>query len=222
MTCTPLNFLNVQEIDAQSTTQSVDSTCKTNHPWNAPKYLKTKKDNQDFEAYQMAILLALINSRARILLEKPLKYSKVSITTPRLNSLIFDENDEVNVMETTEKQCKAVFDMEIKRGVSESTATRRFEKNRKVFLGNFLVDLAKQLGFDLTTEMARKSGKAMQLERLTEINFNGFIIKKNKLISIGKNLNSYFLSLSMSQTSTIVCINDEVVRRLFTQGVELA
>ncbi|ELP93226.1 hypothetical protein EIN_055510 [Entamoeba invadens IP1] len=207
----------------QTIADSSDLEKANAHPWNAPKYLKTKKENQNFEVYQQAMLIALINSQASVVLERPMKYSKINITSPRISKIIFSPTDEINVSQLVDKHCKSVFAKEISEGIPESTALRRLEKNRKVFVQNLLIDITRELDFEISSVMARKSGKAMQVERISMIYFSGnCLYNKNEIVKMGNLLNQSFIERTKCEKPIELQPNDQLIAQVLLNATETA
>ncbi|EDR25390.1 hypothetical protein EDI_002530 [Entamoeba dispar SAW760] len=165
---------------------------KFERPWNAPKYLKQKKENKDLEVYQQAILIGLLNQYSEITLERPAKLSKVTVISPKVSEIKFCKEDTLDVSSLVERQCKAKLSDEINKGLNEATALRRMEKNKKVFVQNLLIDLLDEFGFQFHTTLSRRSGKAMQVERIQKIfSQHSLLLTKEEIIQKGQELNSY-------------------------------
>ena len=184
-------------------------------PWNAPKYIKQKKDNQDYEMYQQVVLIGLINKYAEITLERPNKQTKVSISIPKILIISFNEIDSINISSFTEKQCKELCEKEVHDGLSQTTAMRRLEKNKKVYLLNLLIDIAAELGMKIDSTMSRRSNKSLQVERIQSISMeNEFHFTKNQIIEFGKQLNEYYLELLTNEKTITLPVKDSRIQQI--------
>lgn len=196
---------------------SLEVTTK-GRPWNDPKYVRQKKEYSDNEAYQQVFLLALLNRYADIVVEKPNKQTRVSVTTPKISSLTFEHDDTINVAVFADKQCRELCRREIEQGVSQSTAVRRLEKNRKVFLENLLIDLVEEMGIDVTSTYSRRSNKTFQMERINSIALeNERVIDKEDIIALGKQVNAYVLGLFSKNKTVTLSRNDPSIQNILLQ-----
>ncbi|ELP89682.1 hypothetical protein EIN_452820 [Entamoeba invadens IP1] len=157
------------------------------------KYTQKKREMRDLESYQQALLLALLNTNFGFSIEHPGKKSKVTATSPRLVSL-FSGNEEIELGKVAKEQCELVMEEEIKKGLGQATALRRFEKNKRVFTQNLLFDICSEVGFYLESKPSRKSKKSKQIERIRKIGINGkTVFTQDDIVLIGKKLNEILI-----------------------------
>ncbi|KAL7712679.1 hypothetical protein QTN25_009694 [Entamoeba marina] len=164
--------------------------------WELPKYQQTKRANKMLEPYQQIVLLSLLNQYCSFTLEKPMKQSKVHITIPRLTHLQILDETPIELTTLTLQQCSKILAKDLESGISENTAQKRFEKNKKTFVTNFLMDIALEFGFFFDSQLTRKSGRTLRIERINHIYRHGcHVMNKSNILSCGEALNQYFSSL---------------------------
>ncbi|KAL7713796.1 TATA-binding protein-associated phosphoprotein [Entamoeba marina] len=165
---------------------------------NERKYVIKKREMKNYESYQQAMILGLLNQYCGMTIEQPTKVSKVTISSPKVITLHFDTED-INIQRIAETQCKLILEEEIQKRISNKTAMRRYEKNKKIFIQNFLFDICLEKGICFNSFLSRKSNKSQQIERISSIHYNiNSFITQNQLISKGKAINTYLLSLIQS------------------------
>ncbi|ELP91246.1 hypothetical protein EIN_151730 [Entamoeba invadens IP1] len=180
--------------EAETVVQRGNVVYDKEHPWNAPKYRLKKRENRDLETYQLAIFMVALNQFADISIERPAKMTKNTLSIPKICKIRFSNHDVIDVQSLALKQCKSIRQKEIQEGVNQSTATRRIEKNRKVFIQNLVIDLLAECNVVLITDLARLSGKALRTERLQELWIDKTkVVGKEDIISKGSAINQYLI-----------------------------
>ena len=177
---------------------------------------------KNLESYQQAVMLSLINNFCSFTIESPGKHSKVTVTTPRLVLMNINGQD-IDVNTLALNQSQQIMKNELSSGLSQSTAMRRFEKNKKIFTENFLFDTCLEYGFLFESKPSRKSQKSQQLERIYHIYYNmKHLMDQNLLVKIGKELNDYFFSiLEKEKRVTFKIKHDYISEILHKNGVTI-
>ncbi|KAL7712681.1 TATA-binding protein-associated phosphoprotein [Entamoeba marina] len=189
------------------------NTKKEQHkPWNAPKYIQTKQDNRKLVAYQQAVLLALLNKYCSFYNKKPTKQTHVSVVMPKVVTLHIEEED-LFIGHITDSICKTMYNNEINNGINESTAMRRYEKNRKVFIQNLIFDIALEFGYLFGSTLSRKSGRTLRLERIDSVYYEGkLLLNKKEIIQQGAEINGFLCQFFGSSDTFKVEKNNSVLQ----------
>ena len=204
-----------ESIKEQKINETNEKETMKSHPWNDPKYIKTKRDNQDYEIYQQIVMIALLTEKASITIEKPNKSSKKSVTTPKIIEITFEDKEPFDIIEFSQSRCIEMCRDEIKNGVSQSKALRRLEKNKKVYIQTLLIDMIKEIGFTVKSSLSRKSNKSLQTERIESIEKeNELHLNKENIIEIGQKVNDYFLSEIKKTRKVVIPQNDAIVHQI--------
>ncbi|ELP86228.1 hypothetical protein EIN_111520 [Entamoeba invadens IP1] len=148
------------------------SSTKSDKRNKTSKYTIQKKMVKDLECYQESILVYLINNFCSITIARPRKQSTVALCCAKVKILHF-KNGEIDVMNLAESRLRPTYLKEIEDGIAKPTAFRRYEKNKKIFVHNFLFDIALELGFTFDSKLSRKSEKTFSIERFERIFFKG-------------------------------------------------
>ncbi|KAL7718754.1 TATA-binding protein-associated phosphoprotein [Entamoeba marina] len=188
--------------------------------WELPKYQQAKKDNKTLEPYQQLVVLSLLNKHCSFTLTKPTKQSKVHITIPRLTHLKILDEEPLELNTFTLQQCKEILSKDLQCGINENTAQKRFEKNKKTFLTNFLMDVALELGFFFDSQLTRRSGRTLQIERINHVYKDGScLLNKSDILNCGKQLNEYFNSLLRKSKLVTISKDDAEVTRILMSNL---
>ena len=207
-------------ISYQSQTSSGEKKIKGRK--DEAKYTIKKREMKNLESYQQAVMLALINAKCSFTIESPGKHSKVTVTMPRLTSLTLN-NQEIDISQLALHQSQMIMKTETDEGLSQTTALRRFEKNKKIFTENFLFDTCLELGFWFDSKQSRKSKKSQQMERIFDIFYGSkHIMDQTKLLQLGSELNTFFFSqLTLDKKVTFEINHPKIIEILQSHGINL-
>ncbi|KAL7718753.1 hypothetical protein QTN25_003711 [Entamoeba marina] len=209
------SLINISESDS-----FVLGDKKKEKPWNSPKYLQAKKDNQNLEAYQQAILLALLNKHCSFVIEKAPKHSRVHANMPKVIALHFDSGEEFDIFSFSEKTCRNMYENELIKGTSQSTAHRRLEKNKKVFLQNLIFDITLEFGYVFNSNLSRMSGRTLRVERLDSVFYDGkLLLSKQQIIEKGSVINSFLCELSESPSPVVIQKDHPLLSRFLLPSI---
>ncbi|ELP89405.1 hypothetical protein EIN_389900 [Entamoeba invadens IP1] len=196
-------------------TKKVTETKEKIH-WSDPKYTAKKRENKSFEAYQQAVLLSFLNQYCSITIEKRRRQPTVTTSIPNIKSLRF-EAEEIDVARLAEERCSQTFDEKHFTGKNQQTATRRVQKNKRIFIHNFLLDVLVEKGFFFNSKMSKKSKRGFQLERLKHVFFNNqFIMGKKEIETVGEQVNTILCKL-VTDTVSVVTIEKNDPRLMLTK-----
>lgn len=145
------------------------------------------------ESCQQALLIILLNDVCGFTIEHPGKQSKVTATMPKLLVLHF-VNEDIDIHSLAEQQCRLVMEREIENGLQRGTASRRYEKNKKIFSQNFLFDVCLECGFRFSSKPSRKSKKSQSMERVIEILYKERSFQRKEILEMGTHINIFLLS----------------------------
>ncbi|BFU20157.1 hypothetical protein EHI8A_034990 [Entamoeba histolytica HM-1:IMSS-B] len=173
------------------------------------------KHYKDFYAIQQGVLIALANQCFGITLKKPRKNAKLTQVFPRVKTLhLKDEN--VEIIDFTNMVCHPLFEKQCENVKKIQTAQRRFEKNKKVFMQNLLIDILLEFGFFFDSKMARHSQKTFRLERIQRVFYKGIeILNIDNFISKGNRVNDYLCGLFSSDIQITLQRNDPSLLSVF-------
>ncbi|ELP92235.1 hypothetical protein EIN_118090 [Entamoeba invadens IP1] len=181
---------------------------------------KTVEREHEFKndfCYEQAILVLLVNKEYGVSLEKAGKQSVLTTTMPRIAGIVV--NDElIDLKRLSEKQCSLLFNGKEKDGIKEKTLSRRYSKNKSIFIQNFFIDTLLEKGFFFNSKLSKKSDKTLQLERIKEVYFGKIrIFQKNEIIKVGKQVNDYLSNLVETKGRVTLQKNDTTLSQFIPQ-----
>ncbi|KAL7716515.1 TATA-binding protein-associated phosphoprotein [Entamoeba marina] len=183
------------------------------------KYVKNKRELRDSETYQQAFLLGILNEFCSFTIKLPRKKTIVTSNFHVLVDLVFI-NERMNILDLIETHCKPKYEYELKSGMNFAAAFRRYDKNRRIFTQNLLIDLCVEKGYFFNSKLARKSKKNLRREVIESVFYdNYFLYDLNEIQIRGKYLNKYFTSVLQTNKSSCIFKNDPCVKTLLTKDL---
>ena len=175
------------------------------------RYRENKLHYKNYDAVQQCFLIALLNRHFNVTLLYPTKLSVLTLNTFRIDK-VSDGVSTVNVCEFSKEQCKEMFTQDKESGTKVATATKLYEKNRRVFTINYLSDLALEDGYFFDITPSKKHKFSIWMDRIERVWYNGqFAFSKEDIVRIGTAVNEYiFHSFKDSNTYTLEMNNKYV------------
>ena len=155
-------------------------------------------------------------------IERPIKKAKVTFQILKVQSFAL-QSETIDIAEWVEIFCKQRSDIELQSGVSQERVKRRFDKNRFIFLSNYLLDIATEFGFFFETKMSRNTGGAIQLEKIRNVYWqNKLLFRQHEMMIKGIALNKYIFSLADNADKVgKLEMNDPIVQKILYDPVEV-
>ncbi|ELP84646.1 hypothetical protein EIN_173110 [Entamoeba invadens IP1] len=175
---------------------------------------KNKYDYKDFETYQQALLLGLLNQYCSFTVKKQRKQTTIAQSMPLLKCITFD-GEEIDLIDFSDSFCRPQLEAEYIRGLNKQTAFRRYEKNKKVIVINTLYDICLEKGYFFNSRLARKSKKTKRLDRIEQVFANGKLVySQEELVAIGTEINKYLVDLVEVSFEATVKKNDPTIQEI--------
>lgn len=175
------------------------------------KYIKNERDMKNYESYQQAVLLVLLNHYCSFSIQKPLKTTSSIEPRPEVIELVFD-TDSINVQTLTENNCKSILSFDLQQDIKKKTALRRFSKNKTIFTVNLLFDILLEKGFFFNSKKSKKSAKSIQAERIEDIFYlDNLLMSRETIVEKGRKLNDYFYTMVKSKKSVTIVRDDKTI-----------
>ena len=151
--------------------------------------------SRNYQTQQQSMFLAILNNYYDIMIEIPKKKSIVSL--PFLKVIKFEnENEQIKINDEVNTILKNLYDTDIKNGVSDKTATRRFEINRITENIKIMMNLCVQKGFMFHTY---DIGKKRTRENIQKIVFDGVEWEMEDIINKGSMISNVIVKERMTQ-----------------------
>ena len=148
---------------------------------------------RNYQTQQQSIFIAILNQHYTITIELPKKKSIVSLPFLKIIKLQ-NEEEEILVNDKVSTIVKDLYEYDIKNGVSEKTATRRFEVNRITECIKLLSDVAIRKGFEIE---AYNIGKKRTRENVQKISFDGVQLNINDIVTKGSKISNILVKERM-------------------------
>ncbi|ELP85680.1 hypothetical protein EIN_409990 [Entamoeba invadens IP1] len=169
--------------------------------------------------YEQAILIFLVNQFGAVTLEKPGKQSILTTTMPKVINLDLD-GENIDLKRLSERQSSLLFGGKEKNGIKAKTLSRRFSKNKTIFIQNFLFDVLLEKGYFFNTKLSKKSNKTIQLERIKTVFLRGkLIFNKNEIIELGKKINDALSNLVDTKGKITLEKEEPILMEIFSSSV---
>ncbi|KAL7721797.1 TATA-binding protein-associated phosphoprotein [Entamoeba marina] len=182
------------------------------------KQNRKKKELKDFESIQLSIQLSLLNKYCSFVLQKPEKQSKVTLPFVKVLSVIFEE--EINVEQLAEQSSNYYLNKDKESGAKSNVLFRRFERNKKAFILNFLQDLLYLLGYSFVIKQSNCKC-ILAFDRISCIYHNKILImNKDEMIWRGKIINSYLINQLDKNTTVSIKKNDSMIEKYLNCDID--
>ncbi|KAL7718334.1 TATA-binding protein-associated phosphoprotein [Entamoeba marina] len=145
---------------------------------------------RNYQVYQQATLIALLNEHFTFKFLKPFKKCHVAEQYLPIQSIEIGD-DIIDVTSFIERRLMEKYHEDIKCGIKTSTALRRAEANRITEDLNLLIDLALLIGIQVKSCFSSGRNRAQVLETVIAVIDNGKVLDKTDIITIGKQTNNY-------------------------------
>ncbi|ELP91426.1 hypothetical protein EIN_155330 [Entamoeba invadens IP1] len=175
---------------------------------------KLYKDLRNYQVYQQAVLIALLNQHADIIITPQKKKSNVTLPFFTIKSVVFSPTDRVDLTYIVEKRCKQQMEMDVARGISSKTAMRRYKTNRVAENLHMVLDLLFE--FDNLFVIKTTNGKngANRLDTVTAALLpNNEWISYDDITEIGSQLNSFIANMLTQNESITLGKGSDIIAK---------
>ncbi|GAB1222700.1 hypothetical protein ENUP19_0121G0175 [Entamoeba nuttalli] len=154
--------------------------CKTPIEKRIPVLRASREARNNF-TLQQTLCICLLSRWCRITIKKPTRRSCVTEQFFRINSIEHEE-DKIDVYSFLKKRCNEMYLFDIQRGVSEKTAIRRYQNNKKIEVIHLMEDILREYGVELETKTTEGKSGINRLENITGIYISNQVIPFDGLI----------------------------------------
>ena len=131
------------------------------------------------------------------------------------------DTENIEIIQFATERCYPLYQEDCNDVQKKQTAQRRYEKNKKVFIQNLLIDILLEKGFFFESKMARQSKKTFRLERITRVFYKGeLLLTEEEFFIKGTLLNTYLCSLFEKDTTILLSKNNQTLLNLFGIFIE--
>ncbi|EDR25380.1 hypothetical protein EDI_002030 [Entamoeba dispar SAW760] len=106
------------------------------------------------------------------------------------------------------------FITDMQKGIKEEICVRTYEKKKRIFINNFLIDVCIEMGYLFKSKYSRKSRQTLQLERIQKIYKDNKMMGISEITKKGKAINRYLFTLVCNNSSITIQRNNPVLHKL--------
>ncbi|BFU20314.1 hypothetical protein EHI8A_002600 [Entamoeba histolytica HM-1:IMSS-B] len=173
------------------------------------------RDFLNYITSEQAIFIGLLSLEAKVIIGKPLKRSSVTRQYLRVISIEFDDGRVIECENEVEAKCIEKKKNDIKNGVSEKTAIRRFKTNKRTESTNILISFLKKMGYNFQSRLTEGKKDTSKLETVYKICKNNIeLMDSNQIDQIGEQINKFLFNLVSSVVDPVVISNNEQIKKL--------
>jgi len=206
----------LQSCDTQSTSSYNESIVEIK---KTPKKRRASDEHafqklRNYQVYQQAIFIALLNQFFELLVKAPVKRSVVSLQLLRIESIKY-LSDIIGVNDFVMARCKEKYKKDISSGIGEKTAKRRSDTNRVTELLHLLQDLLREKGFAFHSKFTDGKNGAQIIETVCSIQGpDGFFISQQEIIHKGALISKYLTDKLVSSSEITLPKEDMMLRNI--------
>ena len=148
-------------------------------------------NHRNYQAFQQAILITLLNNYAVITVKKERKRSNVTVPFFTISSVIFNEIDEIDIDQYVQKRCIEIKEYDLTHNINPKTATRRYKTNRVTEVIHTLIDLLRIKDERIETTTTRYKEGVKQSETMIGCRIGGKNMREKEIKVYGEHVNTY-------------------------------
>ncbi|BFU22694.1 hypothetical protein EHI8A_110110 [Entamoeba histolytica HM-1:IMSS-B] len=159
---------------------------------------KQSRDKKTKEVAQMSFLIWALNRKFSFSFQKPKKRSTVNFCFPDLIEIDFGK-DKMNVVQFLNERAEEDYNNFSQR-MTPKQANRKVEHLKKVYLHNYLTDLAIHDGITIISKATQKDIE--QMERFIRIEFDSNTYDQSEIVEAGVEINVILMAM-LGDNSTL-------------------
>ncbi|ELP84351.1 hypothetical protein EIN_278410 [Entamoeba invadens IP1] len=176
-----------------------------NHP---PRFIELR----NIQAYELMILLSILNKTFNITLNVP---SKKAVVFQQFLSVetLWNKKEYLNVNYIVKERCEKRMKKEVQEGVSQKTALRRKHANMIVEMLQLLIDFVRELGYFVETKTFGGKKGTLKEEKIIGIYIeNKLICNEKEIKKKGKIIMKKYSITSNEMSSIVIHLNDNFLQ----------
>ncbi|BFU23523.1 hypothetical protein EHI8A_076270 [Entamoeba histolytica HM-1:IMSS-B] len=193
--------------------QIIESREKFNKIDRKIPVLKASREFRNAQTIQQSILIGLLNKYCTITIGQPAKKSTVTQQFMRIISLDFGGNDIILMDDFLKGRCLEQMNQDISDGVSQKTAWRRYQNNKKIEEIHLLMDILTEYGYYFTAHPMKGKSETKKLDIIHSIHKENFDFSLNFLLNEGERINNLICSLLQTKDKSIVIRTNQLSTR---------
>ena len=176
--------------------------------------LEASREFRNSQTIQQSILLGLLNNYCSITISQPAKKSTVTGQFIRVLSLDFGNGDEIQIDEFLKKRCSEQMKKDIEDGVSQKTALRRYQNNKKIEQIHLLMDILVEKGYRFQTRKMKGKLETKKLEMICSMQFQGKVFDIGEIAYKAEHVNMAIMKMLETNCKKVVIERQKIVTDL--------
>ena len=185
------------------TVQVIETIAQERKPVEAMKQ-KTKRqiensihysNHRNYQCFQQAILITLINNYADITVKRERKRSNTTVPFFTISNITFNKKDIIDFEIYIQKRCIEIKEYDLNHNVNMKTATRRYKTNRITEVIHTLIDILKIKNEKIETTKTRYKEGIKQSETMIGCEISGRMMKEYDIKKYGEEINMYLKNM---------------------------
>ncbi|EKE41577.1 hypothetical protein ENUP19_0085G0018 [Entamoeba nuttalli] len=168
---------------------------------------------RNYQTQQQTFLLALLNKNCSITISKPFKTSKVCLQFFKIETLKFSDTDIIQFESFVSQRCKQREKFDMKNGISEKTARRRSESNKRIISLGLMKDILTEHGAVFETERTSGKNGALVIETICSVNIDGKQFSKSDIERIAQTIYTLLIRRMRLCSFLILTKNDDEIQQ---------
>ncbi|ELP84842.1 hypothetical protein EIN_283980 [Entamoeba invadens IP1] len=151
--------------------------------------LKASRDFRNAQTMQQSILIGLLNRYCEITIAQPAKKSTVTQQFMRIVSLDFGNGDRILMDEFLKFRCVEQMEQDMSEGVTQKTAWRRYQNNKKIEELHLLMDCLIEYGYIFESNPMKGKAETRKLELIKSISKQNYYYGFDAILKEGERVN---------------------------------
>ena len=177
--------------------------CKTPIEKRMP-ILRASRESRNNFTLQQTLCICLLSQHCKIVIKKPTRRSSVTEQFFRIETIIINE-EEIDVSSFLKKRCTDLYLSDMESGVTEKTANRRYQNNKKIEIIHLMEDYLRFFGVEFKTKQSESKIGINKLENIIGIyNQNETLILFDDIVSHLIDINHILLQTLLDSQGELI------------------
>ena len=186
--------------------------CKTPIEKRIP-ILRASRESRNNFTLQQTLCICLLSQFCKIIIKKPTRRSSVTEQFFRIESIIVNE-EQIDISSFLKKRCNSMYLSDIESGVTEKTASRRYQNNKKIEIIHLMEDYLLYFGVEIKTKKCESKIGINKLENIIGIVNRENYIHFDDIISKLIDINHILLKTLLESNGELIIDNNNSILSL--------
>ncbi|ELP83434.1 hypothetical protein EIN_375190 [Entamoeba invadens IP1] len=169
------------------------------------------KSARNYQVCEQCFMLLLLNKYAEIEFMRKKKKSTQALPFLQVKTIFFSQYDSIDFVNLIETKCKGMMESEIKGGLAQHTAQRRYNCNLLTESLHLLMDILEEFGFYFSNTLSSGKNGTIKAEKIGKIGIKDAVFYEDVIREKGQILNKLVCSkLEFAETCHFVVCSSEL------------